>query len=296
MKGKIVVLLSLGFIASLSSLLLSDLSDGGADAIVHFGMAQGCWKHPVLLLDLWGKPLFTLLSSPFAQLGFKGHQFFNVIIAAITAFYSWKTAKTIGIKNPWLVIPFLWSFPVWFPLTFSSMTEPLFSCMLIAGIYFYLNNKELSAALIISFLPFSRQEGIAFLVLFLILFLFRKKIKPALILFSAPLMFTGIGWLVFKDPLWLVHRQPYQMDHPYAPGSFFHYVTHYDGLFGLVGSILLLAGTLWFLWRMREGRVDRFVLLAGGFWTIFFAHSLIYYQGKTGAIGLLLFWLRQDVN
>jgi hypothetical protein len=53
---------------------------GGADSFQHYMISCYSWKHPHLLLDHWGKPIFTLLSSPFSQVGYKGLLLFNVLI------------------------------------------------------------------------------------------------------------------------------------------------------------------------------------------------------------------------
>ncbi len=273
--------------ASFISLWFSEISDGGADALVHFGMAQGTWKHPELLLDLWGKPLFTFLSSPFAQGGMRSHQFFNVLIGMLTAYFTWKSAEKLNIRNAWTVIPFLAFFPVWFTLSFSSMTEPLFACLLIAAVYLYVSDRLVTSAILVSFLPFARQEGFAFIGLFLILFLIKKQFRKIPILFTGIVFFSLLGWPVFGDIFWVLHRQPYHADDLTTPGGLFHYVSNYEVLFGLVGSILLLAGTLWLFRKMRSGETNIFLLIAGGFWMILIAHSYVYYRGQAGSVGLL---------
>src|ERR1700751_4484090 len=60
---------------------LSKGSHGGGDCYAHYKIAHYAFKYPRLFLDLWGKPVFTLLSSPFAQFGFIGIKIFNILCA-----------------------------------------------------------------------------------------------------------------------------------------------------------------------------------------------------------------------
>lgn len=64
--------------------LLSEIPVDSGDGISHFSISNESWNEPALFLDHWGKPLFTLLSSPFAQLGFKWYVGFNILVFALT--------------------------------------------------------------------------------------------------------------------------------------------------------------------------------------------------------------------
>jgi phosphopantetheinyl transferase (holo-ACP synthase) len=52
-----------------------------------------------LLFSHWGKPVFTILVSPFAQEGKNFARLFNVIVGLLTALFSWKLANTLEFKN-----------------------------------------------------------------------------------------------------------------------------------------------------------------------------------------------------
>ena len=66
----LVVLLT--FLSTTIIYLIADSPYDTGDGIVHYQIARYSWEHPHLLLYLWGKPFFTLISSPFAQFGLKG--------------------------------------------------------------------------------------------------------------------------------------------------------------------------------------------------------------------------------
>ncbi len=58
---------------------------GGQDSWNHYLYARWSLKHPLLLLDLWGKPFFTFLAMPFAQFGTHAVYKLNVLATLGTA-------------------------------------------------------------------------------------------------------------------------------------------------------------------------------------------------------------------
>ena len=70
----LILLFALLFIFFCIISFIPDATAGGGDDISHYNIARGAIKYPRLFLDLWGKPVFTFLSSPFAQFGLHGMQ------------------------------------------------------------------------------------------------------------------------------------------------------------------------------------------------------------------------------
>ena len=91
-------------VASFSYLLFaafqSEGSYGGADSFMHYYFAKYAFEQPHLLLDHWGKPLFTLMSAPFAQLGFIGIRVFNILCGLSAAWLAFSSSRKLGIKYP----------------------------------------------------------------------------------------------------------------------------------------------------------------------------------------------------
>src|SRR5688572_18213389 len=73
------------------------------DSIYHYLYAHYSFTHPELLLDHWAKPLFTLISSPFAYFGFEGMKVMNTIIMVFTAWIGYLVAKKLELKNSYLI-------------------------------------------------------------------------------------------------------------------------------------------------------------------------------------------------
>lgn len=139
--------------------------DGG-DGIRHYLVSRYSWLHPELLVYSWGKPFFTVISSPFSQFGMFGMTVFNILCAIASSFFCFKIAQKLNLKYPFLAILFLCFTPIYFPTINSGLTEPFFGFILIFSIYLIFNKNFFWATLLISFLPFVRSEGYLIFPLF----------------------------------------------------------------------------------------------------------------------------------
>ena len=268
--------------------LLSEVSDGGADAIVHHRMAKLAFKHHFLFFDLWGKPAFTILSSPFAYFGFTWHKIFNVIVAAITLFITWRTAKLFWLTPSWMGILFLCFSPVWLTLAFSTMTEPLIALIIVSGVYLYVKEKYILCAVLISLAPFARQEGYAYILLFLFAFILKKQYKAILFLASALVIISIPGYFVYDEIMWVFTQHPYGANLPTEGESFFHYFDRSFNMFGAIGAVCLGIGTVFSFFHRGNKKMEYLVLVSGGFWLLFLSHTFIYWLGIVpGNIGLV---------
>jgi len=139
---------TLSFLLSIAALvyftylsLASNASEGGGDAIVHYRIARYSWRYPELFMDMWGKPVFTALSSLFAQLGFNNMKIFNVLVAVTTGILGFGILKRSGSPLSGLYFLLLFFTPIYFVLIPSTLTEPLFGLCLMTGIYLFQRNR-----------------------------------------------------------------------------------------------------------------------------------------------------------
>src|SRR6185436_3237063 len=71
---------------------------GGSDEIAHYQIARYSWQYPELLLNHWGKPFYTLISSSFAQFGIPGMKVMNALLGFLTALLTYAIARHTGIS------------------------------------------------------------------------------------------------------------------------------------------------------------------------------------------------------
>jgi len=280
-------------------LIISFLSRGyygGTDNINHYFLSRYSFTYPKLFLNPWGRPLYTILSSPFAQFGFPGIKVFNVIQATLSAWLLMKTARELKVSNSWMAIVILCFSPLYMVMIFTAMTEILFGFVLILSLYLFFSKKYIAAAIVISFLPFARSE-VYFMIFFLFLGLvLRRQWKAIPFLGLGFVLFSVIGAYQYKDLLWVIRNNPYPLIHPIynTPGSFWTYIRQADTTFGVPNLIMICLGIIMlvisFLSGNREKRINAaeillmFLLPVLGY---YFFHSFMYSKGWGASIGLI---------
>ncbi len=276
--------------------LISEGTHGGADDIEHYYRSRYAFQFPEFFLDHWGKPLFTALSSPFAQFGFKGIRIFNVLAGTLAAYYTYRTALLLKFKFPVLAIFLVISSPLYTVLMLSGMTEILGSLVLILSIFLFFKKKYLWSALVLSFMPFVRSEAMVIIPLFFVAFVWLKQWKAIPFLAFGFVFYSIVGGFHFDDFLWVINEMPYKGNAKeiYGSGELFHYVTASKFIFGLALAILMvIGGVFWILDPLlRPGKEKKEWLLEMlvaylPFIIYLAAHSYVWWKGAGNSVGLI---------
>ncbi len=279
-----VMLLALCAIA-----LLTDGLGGGGDSLTHYFISKLAWQQPTYLLDLWGKPVFTFLSSPFALFGFTGIKIFNVCCAVAASYFTCLTAQRLGKSLHWLILPLAFIAPAYYTYIFSGLTEPLAGMLSILAVWLCLSGKVSWGFIVASLLPFARTEAQIFLLFFLVFGLLNGHYKKLPLLATGYLFFSIIGGFVFDNFLW-VFSSPYNSQGSvYGSGEWFDYVNSLKGMLALPGFILTMLGIVRFFTQWLAGRINWRTepwLVHGIFFSLFIGHSLVWALGIYGSAGL----------
>lgn len=289
------ILLAILFIAGVITIFNTTNSYGGGDNISHYFGSHWGWKHPAYLFNHWHKPVFTILSSPFAQFGFNGLRIFNLIMGLSTAFITYKIAQHFKFKTALIAIAFTLLTPVYFIMIFTGLTEVTFSFFLMLSIYLFFTEKLHWSAVVISFIPMIRTEGFVILPLFLLAYGFRRSYwSMPLLLFG--FFFISVCGLSFHESFWwLITENPYRGAAAiYGHGTLFHFVDRMEFILGyfifslfLVGSLEVLRKYL-FSDRLRfEDNFYILLIIIGPFLAYFSAHSVAWWLGKGSSLGLI---------
>lgn len=278
---------------------LSFLSEGslyGGDSYLHYLISKYSFHRPANFLDHWGKPLFTLLSAPFAYFGFHGMMLFNVLICSMASFMALLISRKLGYKNLPLVVVFTIFAPIFILLMFSGLTEAVFSLLLITAVYFFMDKKYVLTAILISLIPFVRSEGVMFIAWFFILLLIKKQYKSLPFLLFGVLFYSILGGFILGDFFWLISNNPYKASGGvYDPGSLFDYVTNVPATFGPIVFLLAIAGLLsivilYFIRRKKsvldsEIQFNELFVIAFSALGYFVFHSVICWKGWMSVLG-----------
>jgi hypothetical protein len=289
-----VILLILSGLYLMILFLMSDGLFGETDSVSHYLIARYSFEHPYLFVDHWGKPLFTILSSPFAQFGMTGAVSFNILCALLTAWLIFRMARLLKYRYALAAIPFAIFAPAYMVNVFTSLTEILFALVLVAGIYFFLKEKMILSSVIISFLPFARMEGMMFLAIFLAALILVKKYKAIPFLISGFVIFSIAGYFRYHDLLWFFNALPYgeKGSALYGSGSFWYYFERFHKLLGLPLTILAVVGIIHLVISVFHDKkpsltvnwLTEYYLLPLSVFGFILAHSFLWWQGMMGVL------------
>ena len=288
-QEKFVILFLSAFL--LFNVLLAYYSNGtyeSGDSIQHYLIARYSFIHPQLFLDHWGKPIFTLLASPFAQFGFFGICLFNILCATITGFVAYRTATHLKINYAFLAPIFILFIPIYFVTLISGLTEPLFALVLLAGVYFLIRQKITFASIIVSLLPFIRTEGFLLLPLFAVAFIIQRKYVQCLLLLTGSIVYSIGGFFYYHTFFWIWTENPYTgAKEIYGSGDLFHFISKNEFILGLPIVCLFLLGIIGCIMQRTKHSISELILIPGIFFSYLFAHSIFWWKGLYGSLGLI---------
>ncbi len=289
------VLLATGILLALLQ-WISNGVNGETDSIAHFQLARYAFKYPENFLNHWGKPLFTILAAPLAQFGYNGAIAFNLVCGLLSGWFTYKIAWRLGYKNAWLAIVLVVFTPVYLITMYSSLTEILFSLVLVIAIYLFVNERFMWSAIVISFIPFARTEGLMFVILFIPALMWLKQYRTLLFLFTGLLLFSFAGWPLYKDPFWFFTKMPYAFNNSgaglYGSGSFWFYTVKMKSILNLPLISLFAGGLLACLFNLKETSRNSFTikfvvlyfLVIPSFFGFVLVHSFFWWRGLMGVL------------
>jgi hypothetical protein len=278
--------------------ILSIFSEGslyGGDSYTHFLFARFAFAHPQNFLDHWAKQLFTLLASPFSFFGFHGMMLFNILISAFATYFALAVSAKLKYQNLPLIVLFCAFSPIFILLMFSGLTEAVFALLLVAAVCFFVDKKYYVAAILISFIPFIRSEGLIFIVWFFVLFLLKQKFKAIPLLFFGIFFYTILGGFILGDFFWLIHNNPYSaLGSVYGSGSIIFYIQNIPSTFGVITFLLAVVGVIVIfvsLFRKnpdienKELQFNELFLILFSALGYFLFHSIVWWKGWMSVLG-----------
>ena len=261
------------------------------DSYNHYLIAKYGWKHPELLLDYWGKPIYNIIALPFSQFGLDGVVILNILCLIGSAFLVYLTAKQLEWKRPLLVFFISLLSPIFLDNSISSLTEPLNALMLSWLVLMASRSKWASVAILAGFLPFARSEGFVILAVVGLFFLYRKSWKSIALLAIGPLVFNLLGWLIEGQMFWVITENPYLKfelsgENVCGNGTFYHYFRWGHITFGLLIAALLGYSLIPWI-KNRQSQPPAIHLIYFIFIAYFSVHALIWWQGMMGSCGYI---------
>ena len=261
------------------------------DGLQHFSIAQEAFAHPLYLLDHWGKPLFTLLASPFAQISFKWYIGFNIIVYALTCLTAFRLFSFLKAGTGYYLL-----FPALLVIVrdytagvLGGMTEPLFGLMIVLMIWSGFRKSWYWFAIIASFTLFSRSEGMFVILLALPVLVFNGQWKAIPFLATGFLVYAIIGWYALDLFWWYFELNPYSGP-GYGKGVWHHYLDYRETHTGNLTLLLFPFGLFGLFLFVKKKIIPKsvYVILFGfGIYIgIIVIHSYLWTYGLRGSLGL----------
>lgn len=264
------------------------------DGIMHYFISKGSWLNPELFLHHWGKPFYTLLTSPFSQFGFFGLQIFNILIFAGTLIAGFKILQKFNVQ---LMLQAIFPLILLNAVDYSDTimgghTEPLFNFALVFSWLLFLEKKYFWFAILVSFMPFMRSEGQLPMLLAVMLLSFVRAYRYVPFLMTGFVIYAFIGVFVYGDFFWYFTKSAYSMSNDiYGKGTWSHYALSYKNYLGNPGLYVTIIGVFTALWllirkRWQELQFNWAFYAYGVFLGVVVLHSYFWATGQNGSLGL----------
>jgi hypothetical protein len=236
-------LLILTFVLSLVYFGFSRFSDGFYmhDEIANFNGMQNFWGNPMSILGANSKTGYKLFFVLPALGGYSVLQLFNSFLAGFTVFFSYKILQQLKSKYSLIIFFLLGIQPLWFMLSFRSYAEILVAFLLVLATFQHFNKKYVFAALILSYVAFTRQELHVLSGLYFIYLVVKKQWLSAVLTGTFTVINFIIGFAQTGDFLHVVNEiKAYseQLKDAYPRQGFDHYFLMSSVIFGSLNVVL----------------------------------------------------------
>jgi hypothetical protein len=261
------------------------------DSGYHFVMARTAWHQPAYFVDVWARPLYTLVFSGPALLGFRAARFFALAVSLLVAWQTWRLALDLRLERAWLSIPLLLAQPTFFELFTDLLTEPLFALIFVTALRLHLRGRIKMSMLAASLLPLARPEGV-FLCLLWAGWVWRAyrqterratwlpKLASLSLLATGVILWWAAAFGITGDPFFITHNWPIHWRQGiYGHGSILSYSSRAWEFAGPLLTVFLLIGLLRLLWLRKYPSVTTAWLL------FFLLHSVFRAYGLFGEAG-----------
>lgn len=264
----------------------SSQQDGGN----HFLAARWAWVHPWLLVDVWARPLFTLVYSLPAQLGYLAAKLATVAVTAAAAWQGWRLAADEGLERAWLVVPLLFLQPATLALCSETMTEPLLALVFAVALRLHRRGHVRAGMMVASLMPLARPEGFFLCLLWGVWVLadrrdgrtWWRRVPSTLWLAAGSAAWWLAALAITGDPLFIAHNWPSNwgaVSANYGTGPLLEYWYQRSIIAGRLLYVPFLVGLVLLVARRR------LVEATSAFLLLFVLHSLFRKFGLFSAAG-----------
>lgn len=260
------------------------------DGSTHFLFARDSWWNHTLLVDVWGRPLFTVLYALPARAGYLPAKLCTVAVSVAIAWQCWRWAENEGMARAELAIPFLALQPSVMLLASDTMTEPLFALVLVIALRLRRRGHVLAAMLVASLLPLARPEGFFVCLLWGVWTLvderagseWWRRLRALPILAAA----VGVWWIaaliITHDPAFILHNWPHNWAPTGATYGTAPWLEYWRLRYEIIARDLAVPFAIGFLTLVARRRIGTATSLVA---MLLVLHSVLRHFGLFGSAG-----------
>jgi hypothetical protein len=262
------------------------------DAPLHYLYARWAWRHPWLLVDVWARPLFTLIYSFPAMFGYDATRLFTLLVSLAIAWQTWRLADELQIGRAPFAVALVWMQPSFFLFGTECMTEPLLALVYVIALRLHHRGWVKAGMLVASLMILVRPEGF-FLGLLWALFVVppsggifpRFRLKAGLqtaLLATGALLWWLAALLITGDPLFIKHNWPTIWPLTGTIYGAAGFVAFPARLPEIVGPLLLAPFFCGIVYLLRRKQLDT---ITSSFLLLFVLHTIFRSFGLLGSAG-----------
>jgi hypothetical protein len=213
-----------------------------ADDYGHLEISRSAWSHPTWLLDVWGRPLMTLVYMPGAPLGDAAVRATSLVVFALTAVLCVAVARRRNVPFPVIAACLLVAQPLAARVAFSALPYTVFSLVVAGALWLRTTGRHRAAALTVSVLPLARLEGLVVVAVWAVVVVRERRWRDLPLLATGMAAWAAAGALVHGDLLWLLHANPYGITvSRYGPAGWDYFLRAFPIAVGPIMAGLLIA-------------------------------------------------------
>lgn len=282
MLARCLIAIALG-----ASITLAWCSTGAyqLDDLAHLKFAEWAWTHPAYLVHEWGRPGFTLVYALPAALGWFWARCLTALLCAATAWFTFRIARRTGVARPWLCVALLYLQPLFFVLSYCTLTETLLALILAVAVDLAQRHRWSWSAFVLAIALVTRLEA----VLFVPIWAWAARQQRVSVWRLWP---VGWAWLAqhllislgTSESVWQRWTNLRPTDY-YGSGGWLSMLCRSFEAWGPGLAALALCGAFVLLLR-SDARQAAALLVAGPLLGYFLVHTIIWRFGLFGGGGL----------
>lgn len=192
------------FVGLVASFAMAWQSDGvhHDDDLTHFLYAKWARQIPGYLVHDWGRPGFTVLYFPAAQIGWVAARWFSGILTILAAWLAYRAAERMYLPYAWLVVPLTLIQPMFFQLSYTTLTETPLAFYAALALRLLVSGRCGGSAVVMSLSLVTRHEAVVWLPIWAFA-MWHRRARPwsYLLLVWAPIVHNLLMWDVLgKTP------------------------------------------------------------------------------------------------